>query len=157
MKPSGILCRAIAVEVWRPMERKAFVGTWWWCCWEGVGSWVWLWDWAVDAEGEGEEERECLWREEWSVRCPFVDAWEVIELSIVAGPDCVGCRGAVSSTSWRRGWRSLGPVVCARLAPEGREEDRWLVDFVVWSFVGRDGVRTFLKHSVPQVSEYPKH
>ena len=31
MNPSGSLCKAIARQVCRPMERKALVGTWWWC------------------------------------------------------------------------------------------------------------------------------
>jgi hypothetical protein len=89
-------------------------------------------------------------------RCPFVGGREAKELSIVAGPEAVGCRGAVSSTSCSKGWRSCRPcVVWALLEPEGREDARCPVDFVVCSLWGRE-VLTFLKHSVPQVSEYPK-
>lgn len=47
-------------------------------------------------------------------------------------------------------------MVCALLAPEGLEAARCPVDLVVCSRGGRV-VSTFLKHSVPQVSEYPKH
>jgi hypothetical protein len=65
-------------------------------------------------EGEGEEVRLCLWMEGRSVswgfvggfKRPFVEAREAMELDIVAGPDIVGWRGAVSSTFWRSGWRS---------------------------------------------------
>jgi hypothetical protein len=88
-----------------------------------------MWEWVeevVVVDGEGEEERLCLWREVWSGSCvvgrfkmPFVEATEAIEFDIVAGPETVGWRGAVSSTFWRRGWRSLWPVVCERLTPQG--------------------------------------
>lgn len=54
-----------------------------------------------------------------------------MEPSIVAGPEVVEYSGAVSSTSWSKGCRSFGPIVWALLAPEGRIDPSWPVDFVV--------------------------
>jgi hypothetical protein len=64
MKPSGSLCRAMAMLVCRPRERKVFVGTWWW--------------WLVSGEESSSSEMAEEVSEEWeweSWRCPMARRW----------------------------------------------------------------------------------
>lgn len=126
------------------------------CEWE----WEWAWE-CSELFDEVEEERLCLWRGVCScsssfvdaaVRRPLVEERLAMEFSNVVGPERVGTSGVVSFTSSRTARRSCGScVVCVLPKPAGL---KLLFDFAEWSLGGRV-CRAFLKHSVPQVSEYP--
>lgn len=88
---------------------------------------------------------------------PFLEGKDATEFSIVGGPERVGTRGVVSSTSSRvRGWQSCmcrpWVVWCLLLAAEGRDGFKCWLDFEECRRSGR-ACWIFLKHSVPQVSE----
>ena len=90
-----------------------------------------------------EDERLCFWRG-W-ISCarldivrPLADGKLATELSIVAGPDRVGTRGVVSSTSSRIARRSCGPCdVWLLLIPDGRAVVKLLNDFLDCKRAGR--------------------
>src|ERR1700744_409904 len=80
MKPSGSLCRAMAVAVCMPRVRKALEGTWWW--WRG-GSRGWR---LVEAEERMEGLGWCWWRD-WEVErrgvCSVVGSGPAIVVGVL--------------------------------------------------------------------------